>query len=591
MKFSRTVEKPVWETTTDTMLMGNRGILGFTSHETVAAKDLIPRLQDLKYSPEKPFPVLFDLTAIDESQRAVRPEGETHRFTMQYIVFSPERGEQHLIKVPLESDESPSIHTATRIYKNANWYEREAFDMFGIRFEGHPNLTRILMPEWWKGYPLRKEHPGRATEMEPLVISEADLNEYDGYEIVTEQAFAKGDSMVRVKDKTGEEAMILNLGPNHPGTHGVLRVILKLRGEYMERVVPVIGYHHRGAEKIAERQTFHTYIPYTDRVDYLGGTYNELPYVMACEQLAGIKVPERAQVFRIMLCEIYRMCSHLVWFGTLGHDVGAMTPVFYTFRERENLFKIIEMITGGRMHPNFLRIGGMSMDLPDGWQEPIRLFLKDFPKHIKEYESLLLSNPIFKSRTKGVGVMSLEECWEWGVSGPNLRASGTDFDVRKAMPYGGYEALEFSVPTDTAGDCWSRAACRHAELEQSARIVQQCMDMMPAGDYMSKDNRYAFPPPKAETMMDIEALINHFLAVGWGLDLPAGESWCMVEQPKGMAGYYVVSDGRTSPYRVRIRAPSFAHMQTLPALTEGSLMSDLLAVIGAMDFVLADVDR
>lgn len=591
MKFARTVEKPVWETTTDTLLMGDRGIRGVDSYETIAPENVLGRLKELKHDPERPFPVMFDLTAIDESQRAVRPAGETHRFTVQYLLFSPDRAETHLIKVPLQDDADPSIPSATGVYKVANWYEREAYDMFGVRFDGHPALTRILMPDWWKGHPLQKDHPNRATEMEPLVISESDLKEFAEFEIVEGEKYSQGDSMIRLKDKAGEETMLLNLGPNHPGTHGVLRVILKLSGEYMERVVPVIGYHHRGAEKIAERQTWHTYIPYTDRVDYLAGTYNELPYVMACEALAGINVPERAQVMRIMIGEMYRICNHLVWFGTLGHDVGAMTPVFYTFRERENLFKIIEMITGGRMHPNFLRIGGMSMDLPEGWQEPLRLFLKDFDKHIREYDNLLLQNPIFKSRTKGVGVMSLEECWDWGVTGPNLRASGTKFDLRKAKPYGGYEAFEFDVPTDTGGDCWSRAACRHAELEQSARIIRQCIDMMPEGSYISKDNRYAFPPPKAETMMDIEALINHFLAVGWGLDLPPGESLFMVEQPKGIAGYYAVSDGRTSPYRLRIRAPSFAHMQTLPALCEGGLISDLLAVIGAMDYVLADVDR
>lgn len=586
MKFSRSVERPVWETGNDNMLMTERGILGVDEVRTVQPRELTGQLNRLKTDAVKPFPVLFDLTAIDESQRMGRPTGETNRFTGQYLLLSPERGETLLLKVPIESNTDPKLPTASSVYKNADWYEREVFDMFGVTYDGHKNMRRMLMPDWWKGYPLRRDHPGRATEMEPLVITESDLNEYDGYE-----TFSSGDSAIRTKGENGEDLMILNLGPNHPGTHGVLRVVLTLNGEYMEKVYPVIGYHHRAQEKIAERQTFHTYIPYTDRVDYLAGTYNELPYVMACEKLGGVTVPERAKVFRIMLCEIYRICNHLVWFGTLGHDVGAMTPVFYTFRERENLFKIIEMITGGRMHPNFLRIGGMSMDLPPNWQEPIRYFLKDFGKHLKEYDNLLLQNPIFKSRTKQVGVMSLSECWEWGVTGPNLRASGTQWDVRKSMPYGGYEAFEFDVPSLTDGDCWARAACRHAEMEQSARIIQQCVDMMPEGEYMSRDNRYAFPPPKAETMMDIEALINHFLAVGWGLDLPPGEAMQMVEQPKGANCYYVISDGRNSPYRLRIRAPSFAHMQTLPALCEGGLLSDLLAVIGAMDYVLADVDR
>lgn len=582
MKFSRTVERPVWETGTDELIKGGpKEIQGLDAVHRMPAEQVYDFIQGQK----KTYPLIWDITAIDESQRMGRPAGETHRYTMHYVLMNPTSGERILIKAPLEGDE-PKIRSITSIYKGADWYEREVFDMFGIKFDGHPNLRRILMPEWWKGHPLRKEHPGRATEMEPLVITEADLNEYDGYEV-----FKGGDSMIKTKNEAGEEVMILNLGPNHPGTHGVLRTVLKLNGEYIEDIVVIIGYHHRGAEKIAERQTFHTYIPYTDRVDYLAGTYNELPYVMACEALGGVEVPERAQMIRVLLGEIYRICNHLVWFGTFGHDVGAMTPVFYTFRERETLFKIVEMITGGRMHPNFLRIGGSSMDLPAGWQEPIKWFLKDFSKHLKEYDDLLLQNPIFKTRAQGVGVMNLEDCLDYGVTGPNLRASGSDFDLRKARPYSGYEQFEFDIPTHSDGDCFARGVVRHAEMYESARIIEQCIRLMPEGDYISKDNRYAFPPRKAETMMDIEALINHFLAVGWGLDLPAGESLGMVEGPKGINGYYVVSDGRTSPYRCRVRGPSFTHMQTLPALTRGGLISDLLSVIGAMDFVLADVDR
>lgn len=585
MKFAKTVERPVWETGTDHVLKGSRGVLGVNETRTVPPNAILDELKKLKSDPARPFPVLYDLTAVDESERADRPSGENGRFTVHYLLWNPEKNDRLLLKVPVQ-DDSIVLPSATSVFKNANWYEREVYDMFGLRFDGHPNLRRILMPDWWTGHPLRKDHPNRATEMPPLVISEEDLHEFDGYEV-----FHNGDSCIRMRGENGEDLMILNLGPNHPGTHGVLRVVLSLNGEYLEDVYPVIGYHHRGAEKMAERQTFHSYIPYCDRVDYLAGTYNELPYVLACEQLGGVEVPERAQMIRVLLGEIYRLCNHLVWFGTYGHDVGAMTPVFYTFREREMLFKIIEMITGGRMHPNYLRIGGVSMDLPPNWQDPIRLFLKDFDKNLIEYENLLLKNPIFKSRTQGVGKMTSQECWEWGVTGPNLRASGVAFDLRKAAPYCGYERFEFEIPTHTDGDCYARGIVRHAEMYQSARIIAQCLEQMPDGDYISRDNRFAFPPRKAETMMNIETLINHFLAVGWGLDMPSGESFAMVEQPKGISGYYVISDGRTSPYRLRIRTPSFAHMQTLPVLCRGHLLSDLLAVIGAMDFVLADIDR
>lgn len=585
MKFAKTVEKPVWESGRDNLLKGERGVLGVAEVRWIEAEKIVDELRRLKTAPERPFPVLFDLTAVDESERQSRPPGEVHRFTLHYLLWNPWKNDRLLIKVAVPED-SLTVPSSTSVFKNANWYEREVFDMFGIRFQGHPNLKRILMPDWWEGHPLRKDHPNRATEMPPLVITPEDLAELDQFDYMS-----SGDSYFRTRGPNGEDLMILNLGPNHPGTHGVLRVVLALDGEYMEDVYPVIGYHHRGAEKMAERQTFHSYIPYCDRVDYLAGVNNELPYVLACEALGGVEVPERAQMIRVLLCEIYRLCNHLVWFGTFGHDVGAMTPVFYTFRERESLFKIIEFITGGRMHPNYLRIGGVSMDLPPGWQEPIRLFLKDFDKHLLEYEKLLLGNSIFKSRTQDVGKMSAEECWEWGVTGPNLRASGVAFDLRKAAPYCGYERFEFEIPTHTDGDCYARGIVRHAEMLQSARIIAQVLDQMPEGDYISKDNRFAFPPNKAETMLNIETLINHFLAVGWGLDMPVGESLGMVEQPKGIAGYYVVSDGRTSPYRLRIRTPSFAHMQTLPVLARGHLLSDLLAIIGAMDFVLADIDR
>jgi len=585
MKFGRTVEKPIWEKTVDNNLTGDRGILGVDEVRVVPADRIVDELKSLKTQKPHPFAMLFDLTAVDESDRqAGKPEGNA-RFTLHYLLYNPQDKKRLLIKVPVQ-DESTVVPSVTSVFKNANWYEREVFDMFGIRFSGHPNLKRILMPDWWEGHPLRKDHPSRATEMPPLSISPDDLEEYDKFDYM-----ANGDSYFRTKGPNGEDLMILNLGPNHPGTHGVLRVVLALDGEYLEDVYPIIGYHHRGAEKMAERQTFHTYIPYCDRIDYLAGTYNELPYVLACEQLGNVHVPERAQMIRVLLGEIYRLCNHLVWFGTFGHDVGAMTPVFYTFRERESLFKIVEFITGGRMHPNYLRIGGVSMDLPPDWQQPIRLFLKDFDKHLIEYEKLLLGNPIFKSRTQGVGKMSAEECWEWGVTGPNLRASGVNFDLRKAAPYCGYERFEFEIPTHTDGDCYARGIVRHAEMYQSARIIAQVIEQMPDGDYISRDNRFAFPPKKEETMLHIETLINHFLAVGWGLDMPVGESFAMVEQPKGIAGYYVVSDGRASPYRLRIRTPSFAHMQTLPVLARGHLLSDLLAIIGAMDFVLADIDR
>ncbi|MGH9479148.1 MAG: NADH dehydrogenase (quinone) subunit D, partial [Terriglobales bacterium] len=362
--------------------------------------------------------------------------------------------------------------------------------------------------------------------------------------------------------------------------------------------VPDIGYHHRGAEKMGERQNWHTYIPYTDRVDYLGGVMNNLAYLTAVETLAAIKVPPRGLVIRIMLAELFRIISHLVWYGTFAQDLGQLSPVFFTFNDRERAFGIIEAVTGARMHPNWFRIGGVAQDLPQGWDKMVAEFLDYMPRQLDEYDHEVMANRIFKDRTVGVGRMSAADAIEWGVTGPNLRASGLEWDFRKKHPYGGYDQFDFDIPTATGGDCYARAQVRVEEMRQSLRIIRQCLDHMPAGPYKS-DHPLAVPPTKdfqsahgeAGTMHDIETLITHFLGVSWGPVMPEGEALGAIEATKGNNGYYLVSDGSTNSYRTRIRTPSFVNMQTLPQLVRGAMVPDLLAVLGAMDFVLADIDR
>jgi len=431
---------------------------------------------------------------------------------------------------------------------------------------------------------LRKEHPARATEIDPFILTEQIRNE--------EESSLKFNPEEYGLDTESEDSdfMFLNIGPQHPGTHGLLRLIVQLHGEDIVNIIPDIGFHHRGAEKMGERQSWHTFIPYTDRIDYLGGVINNLAYLLSVEKLAGIDVPDRAGVIRIMMSELFRIASHLVWLGTFAQDLGQMSPVFYAFNDRERIFDIVSAVTGARMHPSWFRIGGVAHDLPDGWEKLIQGFVDYFPKRLKELENIVIKNSIFKARTIGIGVFTAEEAIEWGITGSGLRATGFDWDYRKKRPYSGIERFEFDIPLGKNGDCYDRALVRMEEMRQSLRIIQQCIKNMPAGHYKS-DHPLAIPPRKEKTMTDIETLITHFVGVSWGPVIPAGEAMVPIEAAKGSNGYYLISDGSTSSYRSRIRTPSFPHMQMLPLISKGYTIPDLLAILGAMDFVLADLDR
>jgi NADH-quinone oxidoreductase subunit B/C/D len=531
-------------------------------------------LRFLKIEAKPRFLRLDDLTAIDESAR--RNSQDYPDYTMVYHLLSFEPASRLRLKVGLEG-EAPDTDSVADIWPSANWYEREVFDMFGIRFAGHPNLSRIIMPHDWEGHPLRKSHQGRATEMAPYTLADAKRNQpLDG------AVYAKRDGR--------QHELILNIGPHHVSTHGLMRYIASLDGEEITGLEMDIGYHHRAAEKIGERQTWNQFIPYTDRVDYLAGAANNLPYVLAVETLAGIEVPERAQVIRVMLSEFFRLSNHLVFFATYAHDVGAMTPNFYTFREREMILDIVELITGGRLHPSWFRLGGVAADMPEGWKEAVDHFVNIFPDRLREYEALITKNPIFKARTQGIGRISLADSIDWGVSGPNLRACGLDWDLRKRFPYSGYENFEFEVPTATEGDCYARYLLRVEEMRQSLRIIEQAAEQMPSGRYVSDDYRYVIPQRK-DMLKDIESLIHHFIHVTRGPKIPRGEAYVSCEIPRGEQGYYVVSDGLGYSYRTRIRSPGFANVQVMPLMAVGETIADLIAIIGSVDYILPDIDR
>jgi len=386
------------------------------------------------------------------------------------------------------------------------------------------------------------------------------------------------------------ETMIINMGPQHPSTHGVLRIILELDGEVVVNATPDIGFLHRGLEKLAESKTYHQCIPLTDRLDYVAGMSNNLAYVLAVEKLLGMEAPPRAQAIRVLLCELQRIASHLLWLGTHAHDIGAMTPFFYALRDRDEILFMFERVCGSRLTPSFFRVGGLAQDLPDGFEPKCREFVGAFPARVDEYETLLTQNKIWMGRTQGVGAISAQEAINWGLSGPILRASNVNWDLRKVMPYCGYDSYEFIAPTGKNGDVYDRYLVRLMEMRQSNEIVRQVLDKMPGGAVTVDDPRVVFPPkPRVEE--SIEALIHHFHIASEGFPVPRGEVYASIESPKGELGFYLISDGTNKPWRFRVRPPSFINLSSLPTMIRGKLIADVVAIIGSIDIVLAEVDR
>jgi NADH-quinone oxidoreductase subunit D len=385
-------------------------------------------------------------------------------------------------------------------------------------------------------------------------------------------------------------SLSLNMGPQHPSTHGVLRLELELDGETIVKCRPDIGYLHTGIEKEFEVKTYQQAVTLTDRIDYLAPLSNNLCYCLAVEKLLGLEIPPLAQWTRVMLTELTRLNSHLVWLGTHAIDIGAMSVFLYCFREREDILRIFEMYSGQRMMTSYFRIGGLALEPPRGWQQRVRTFIDAFPAKVDEYEELLTNNRIWIGRTRGVGYMTMEDMLDLGVTGPMLRAAGLKWDARKSQPYSSYDQFDFEIPTRTEGDVYARYQVRIEEMRQSARIVKQALEGMPGGRWTA-DAPHVVLPDREKMKTQMEALIYHFKIVTEGFRVPAGEVYQAIESPRGEVGYYVVGDGTTLPYRVHVRGPSFANLQAVPRMVEGALIADVIASIGSMDFVLGDCDR
>lgn len=510
------------------------------------------------------FDFLMDLCAADYPNRA-------KRFDVVYHLFSSKEGQRLRIKVQLSEGES--IPSALQIWRGADWFEREAFDMFGIIFEGHPNLKKLLTHHQFVGHPLRKDyeadHQQHCTEAQPIHF----LNDEN----------SRGDVL-------NENLVPLNIGPSHPAMHGTLRVMVELDGETIVRVNNEIGYLHRCFEKMAETHPYNQVIPYTDRLNYCSAPSNNVGYCKTVEKLLGVEIPARAQAMRVILMELSRIIDHVISVGTGGVDLGALTSFFHLFTFREKAYTLFEKLCGARLTVSMTRIGGMAQDAPEGWFDDVLVFCKEMRAGVDEVTKLMLDNKIFIKRTQGVCPVKSNEAIEWGYTGPMLRASGVNLDLRKLSPYYGYDGLNFDVPVGTNGDIYDRYLVRIEEMRQSIRIIEQVCKNVPGGDYTIRDKGIVLPEKK-DVYGNIEGLMNHFMLVIKGLRPPVGETYDATEAPNGELGFYLVSDGSANPYRLKVRPPCFAIYQSFPHVVRGSMLADAIATVASMNVIAGELDR
>jgi NADH dehydrogenase I D subunit len=553
---------------------------------TLSRASLLDAARFLRDEPDLQYDLLVDLTSVDRRKLGIEP-----RFATIYQLYSIPKNQSLRLRVPLPWDgatEMPQCPSVTHIWPTANWHEREVYDLMGIEFGGHPWLRRILMPENWVGHPLRKDYPLGGEPVYFTADRENPRFAHLGRQIMEGPSYPSE----LPGEVDSEKYLVINMGPQHPATHGVLRLAVELDGERIVSVNPDVGYLHSGFEKTGENKRYEKFIPYTDRLDYVAGMNNNLAYVLTVEKLLGVDIPPRAQYIRVILAELQRIASHLIWLATHAHDVSGTihSILMYCLRDREWIMDIFEMFCGARLTTTGMSVGGLRQDIPPAFPDAVRAFLRDFPKRLKEYEAMLTRNPIWLSRLKGIGILKAEDAIPLGVTGPMLRAAGVPFDLRKARPYSSYDHFDFDIPTATEADSYARYQVRLREMEQSLRIVEQALNKLPGGPFRTDDRKVA-PPPRAEIDHSMESLIHHFKLYTEGYKPPVGDVYGMAENPKGILGFYLVSNGTALPYRLHIRGSSFVNLQATNHMSKGHLLSDLITIIGTIDIVLGDVDR
>ncbi|RME18172.1 MAG: NADH dehydrogenase (quinone) subunit D [Bdellovibrio sp.] len=534
----------------------------FGCHLLEVPKDqVVEVLSHLKQT--RRFDFLMHITAVDYPKR-------DKRFDVVYELFSSKSYQRLRIKTKVGEDES--LPSAIPVWRSANWFEREVWDMFGIVFEGHPNLRRFLVHHEFKGFPLRKDYDANKQQH---CHSALPIHFEDEFNYVP---------------KPDSDLVPLNIGPSHPATHGTLRIMAELDGEKVRRANVELGYLHRCFEKMAETHPYNQVIPYTDRLNYCSAPMNNVGYCKTVEKLLGVEIPPRAQAMRIILCELSRIIDHIVCIGANAVDLGALTGFFHLFTYREKVYSLFEKLCGARLTVSLTRVGGMAQDAPEGWFKDVLKFCDEMSVGVDELDRLLTGNKIWRQRTQGVGAISVEEAIMWGYTGPCLRATGLGLDLRKVAPYYGYEALDFDIPVGTSGDVFDRYLVRVEEMRQSIKIIRQVAENIPGGDYTIRDKRIVLPEKK-DVYGNIEGLMNHFMLIVKGLQPPEGEIYDVTEAANGELGFYLVSDGTGTPYRLKVRPPCFAIYQSFSDQITGGLVADVIAILGSMNLIAGELDR